>query len=62
MDALKQMLDETIGQFVIDDGDIFRGQCTRLPKYLLEKCGVEWPGSTGDGCHLVDTEMEEDAE
>lgn len=57
MDALKKIFDDVIGQFVIDDGDIFRGQCTRLPKYLLEKCGVEWPGQgqTGDGAHVVDT-------
>lgn len=55
MEAIKKILEEILGQFVIDDGDIFRGQCTRLPKYLLEKCGAEWPGPTGDGCHVVDT-------
>lgn len=55
MEAIKRVLDEVIGQFVIDDGDVFRGQCTRLPKYLMIKCGVDWPGVTGNGCTLVDT-------
>ena len=55
MDALKKVFEDVIGQFVCFDQDAFRGQCTRLPKYLMEKCGCPWEGAqTGNGCNLVD--------
>lgn len=55
MEKLKEILDGVVGQFVIDDGDIFRGQCTRLPKYFCQQCGINWQGKTGDGKNVVDT-------
>lgn len=54
MEAIKRVLDEVLGKFVCEPEDIYCGQCTRLPKYLMIKCGVDWPGATGDGCSLVD--------
>lgn len=55
MEALKAILDGVLGQFVCEDGGIFRGQCPQLPKYMARKCGVDWPGKTGNGNKLVDT-------
>lgn len=55
MEALKKVLEDVLGQFVCFDGDIYRGQCTRLPKYVLIMCGCPWEGKTGDGKELVDT-------
>ena len=55
MEKLKAILDGVVGQFVIDDGDIFRGQCTRLPKYFCQQCGINWQGKTGDGKNVIDT-------
>lgn len=54
MDALQKVFEDVIGQFVCFDNDVFRGQCTRLPKYLMIMCGVPWPGPTGNGNQLVD--------
>ena len=55
MDALKAILDGVLGQFVCDDGGIFRGQCPQLPKYMARKCGLNWTGATGDGrnCDII---------
>lgn len=55
MEALIKVCEAVLGQFVCFDNDVYRGQCTRLPKYTLIMCGVEWPGNTGDGKKVVDT-------
>lgn len=54
MDALKAILDGVLGQFVCDDGGIYRGQCPQLPKYMARACGLNWTGATGDGRNCVD--------
>lgn len=54
MDALKAILDGVLGQFVCEDGGIYRGQCPQLPKYMARKCGLNWTGATGDGRNCVD--------
>lgn len=54
MDALKAILDGALGQFVCEDGGVFRGQCPQLPKYLARACGVNWTGQTGNGNTCVD--------
>lgn len=54
MDALKAILDAVLGQFVCEDGGVFRGQCPQLPKYMARKCGLNWTGATGDGKNCVD--------
>lgn len=55
MEAIERVLDEVLGEFVCEPTDIYCGQCTRLPKHLMIKCGVDWPGPTGDGRTFVDT-------
>lgn len=54
MDALKAILDAVLGQFVCEDGGIYKGQCPQLPKYMARKCGLNWTGATGDGKNCVD--------
>lgn len=55
MEALVKVCEAVLGQFVCFDNDVYRGQCTRLPKYLLSKCGVEIGPQTGNGYKVVDT-------
>lgn len=55
MDALKNVLEGVLGKFVCDDAGQFRGQCPQLIRYFMIKCGVEWPGRTGNGNVVIDT-------
>ena len=55
MEALKKVFEDVIGKFVCFDNDVYRGQCTRLPKYLMIMCGVPWDCPTGNGNKVVDT-------
>lgn len=59
MDNLKKVLEDVIGKFVCDDAGIYKGQCPQLVRYFLIKCGVEWPGRTGNGNQVVDTLVRE---
>lgn len=54
MDALKAILDGVLGQFVCEDGGVYKGQCPQLPKYMARACGLNWTGATGDGRNCVD--------
>ncbi len=58
MQALQDILRAALGQFVCEDGGIYRGQCPQLPKYMARACGMDWPDPTGNGNTLVDRVVE----
>ena len=55
MENLQRVLDDVLGGFVCNDAGIYKGQCPQLIRYFLIKCGVDWPGKTGNGNKVIDT-------
>lgn len=59
MEDLVNLLNSIIGQFVMSDGGIYRGQCSQLVKWLIVIMGCDWVGRTGNGNEVVDVMVNE---
>lgn len=55
MEDFINLLNSMIGQFVLDSGGIYKGQCPQLVKWLIEIMGCPWVGNTGNGNKVIDT-------